>query len=246
MARRLAPSPSSDHRARGGWQEFWDRPHRIYVNARHQQVHYARVADDILGVLPGPEAMVLDHGCGAALHAGRVGARCRHLYLCDAAPSVRRGLERRFGATSTISVLAPEGVASLPDTGLDLVVANSLVQYLTPAELGDLARLWRRKLKPDGLLVVADVLSPDAGLLHDVAALLGVARREGFLLAAVAGLAATFASDYRRLRKRFGLARYAEADLVALLADAGFSARRRHPNFGFNPTRMTFTASPRG
>jgi SAM-dependent methyltransferase len=245
MARRLARTPSSDHPA-GGWRDFWDRPHRIYVNARHQEIHYARVAEDIIGVLPSPDAVVLDHGCGEALHADRVAARCRHLYLCDAAPAVRRGLEGRFAATPTITVLAPDGVASLPDSGLDLVVANSLVQYLTPAEFGDLARLWRRELKPDGLLVVADVLSPDASLLQDVAALLRVARREGFLLAALAGLAATFASDYRRLRKRFGLARYAEADLVSLLAAAGFSARRRHPNFGFDRARMTFTARPMG
>ena len=35
------------------WREFWDRPHRIYVNERHRRVHYARVAADIVSELAG-------------------------------------------------------------------------------------------------------------------------------------------------------------------------------------------------
>ena len=58
------------------WVSFWDSDHPIYVNARHFDVHYRAIADDIIALIPSPSAQVLDHGCGEALHAGRIAARC--------------------------------------------------------------------------------------------------------------------------------------------------------------------------
>lgn len=227
------------------WRSFWNGRHSIYVNERHRRVHYAKVADDILAVLPRDGAVVLDHGCGEALDAGRVAARCARLYLCDSASSVRAAIAARAAGEQRIAVLAPEEVPALADGSLDVVVANSLLQYVTPAELDGLARLWRAKLAPDGVLVLADVLPVGDSMVADIRALLGMAARHGFFFAALGGLAATFFSDYRRLRKTLGLTRYAEADLIARLAAAGFTAVRRQPNFGFNPRRMTFVARPR-
>ena len=63
--------------------------------------------------------------------------------------------------------------------------------------------------------------------------------------AAVLGLVRTVAlTDYWRLRSNLGLSRYAEAEIVAKLAAAGFSAQRAAVNIGHNPARMTFLARP--
>ena len=35
------------------WASFWDRPHSIYVNARHFDVHYRDIAEGIIAQLPG-------------------------------------------------------------------------------------------------------------------------------------------------------------------------------------------------
>jgi hypothetical protein len=70
---------------------------------------------------------------------------------------------------------------------------------------------FHRLLKFDGLLVVSDILSPHVGALTDASALLRFAAPNGFLIAAVAGLARTLMSDYWRLRISFGLTRYDEA-----------------------------------
>jgi SAM-dependent methyltransferase len=228
----------------GSWREFWDRPHRIYVNDRHREVHYARVADDILSELPAAPAVVLDYGCGDALDAGRVAAQCERLLLCDAAPSVRQALARRFRDNRKIAILAPEEVSRLPDGALGLVVANSVLQYLSPGECRDFLLTIKAKLAPGGRLVLADVVPPDGGMLADVSALLGTAVRNGFLLAALAGLAQTFVSDYRRLRQSIGLSTYGESEMQALLREVGYSAKRRPKNFGFSQHRMTFIARP--
>lgn len=227
-----------------GWRDYWGRPVRLLVNARHRAVHYARVADDILAELPEGAGAVLDYGCGEALEAGRVAARCRHLHLCDAAPTIRRTLAMDFSSARNVTVLAPEAVEAIADASLDLIVVNSVFQYLSVAECHALCWQFHRKLSADGRLVVADIIPPDAGFVADVGALLGMAIRHRFLLAALAGLAATFASEYRRLRRAVGLSTWTEAAFATLLADCGFAATRRSQNFGFNRRRMTFIARP--
>ena len=55
-------------------------------------------------------------------------------------------------------------------------------------------------------------------------ALLRFALTHGFLKDALIGLVSTALSDYRQLRSRVGLQRYSEAEMVAKLAAAGFTA----------------------
>jgi SAM-dependent methyltransferase len=226
------------------WRDFWNRGNRIYVNDRHLAAHCRVVAQDIRSLKPGPDAAVLDYGSGEALEAGRVAAAVGRLYLYDAAPEVRVRLAQRFAAATNIAVLDDAGLAALPERSLDLIVVNSVLQYIAKPELPALLERWRRWLRPSGRLVLADIVPPRDMLVPDTLALLGFARREGFLIAALFGLVATFFSDYRRLRARLGLSRYGEEEMVALLCAAGFDARRRLPNFGINPKRMTFVATP--
>ena len=224
------------------WREFWDTAHSIYVNDRHKDVHYRDVAEQIAAFVPGTDARVLDHGCGEAIHADLVAQRAREVLLCDAAPSVRAAIAARFSANPKIRVIAPEEIERLATASLDLVFANSLVQYLNEAELDALLAVWRRLLVPGGILVVADVIPPDVGPLSDVVALIRYAATNGFLGAALVGLARTALSPYRRLRNELGIARYGEADFLQKLKAAGFAAERLARNVEHNPARMTFRA----
>jgi SAM-dependent methyltransferase len=224
------------------WREFWDSAHSIYVNDRHKDVHYRDVAEQIAAFVPHADARVLDHGCGEAVHADLVAARAREVLLCDAAASVRAAIATRFAANPKIRVIAPEEIEHLGPASLDLIFANSLVQYLTEAELDGLLATWRRLLVADGVLVVADVIPPDVGPLSDVAALIRYAATNGFLVAALIGLTRTALSPYRRLRNELGIARYGEAEFVKKLRAAGFTAERLAQNVEHNPARMTFRA----
>jgi SAM-dependent methyltransferase len=224
------------------WTSFWDQPHSIYVNARHFDVHYRDIAQGIIGLLPGPSARVLDYGCGEAIHADLVAATAAELILCEAAPTVRAKLGARFAGNPRIRVLSPAEVERLPAASLDLIVANSLVQYIAPADLDPLLATWRRLLAPAGVLIVADVIPPDDGVVTDTLALLRYAARNGFLLAAIGGICRTMFSGYRKLRTRLGIACYGEAEFLVKLAAGGFSAERLLFNLEHNPARMTFRA----
>ena len=50
-------------------------------------------ANDIIGLIPSPDAAVLDYGCGEALFADKIAAKCAQLTLSDAAPLVRERLK---------------------------------------------------------------------------------------------------------------------------------------------------------
>jgi SAM-dependent methyltransferase len=225
------------------WLGFWESANRIYVNERHRAVHYRQVADDILAVLPSRAApVVLDYGCGEALEAGRVAERAARLFLFDAAKAVRERTAARFSGVANIAMLDDAGLAALAPGSLDLIVVNSVLQYVRREDLPGLLVLWRRLLKAGGVLALADIVPPDLGMLADAGSLLKTAIRFRFLGAALLGLASTFFSDYRRLRAAAGLSTYAEAEMLDRLRAAGFDPRRRARNFGFNPARMTFLA----
>ena len=154
------PQQQGDELAMRSWVDFWNAEHTIYVNARHKQLHAGRVSLDIERHIPGPHAVVLDYGCGEALYAVHIAGLCRQLILCDAAPRICEQLARRLAGTTNVRVLEPVGVEQLPDGSLDLIIANSLLQYLTRADLEALLDLWFAKLKPGGALVIADVIPP--------------------------------------------------------------------------------------
>ena len=233
------------------WRDFWDADTPIYVNERHKLLHYRAVASGIIEAIrqlpsagSGSKPAVLDHGCGEALLASDVAMLCERLYLCEAAPSLRQKLTARFAEIPNIVVTDPVAVADLAEASLDLVVANSIVQYLTAAELAQALRLWRHALKPGGRLLIADVLPKGLSPVTDARALLRFGWQGGFFFAALFGLLRTAISDYRKLRAELGLASYDEKEMIALLAEAGFKAERHRPNIGHNQARMAFLATP--
>lgn len=227
------------------WIDYYDSTHTIYVSKLHRDVHFRVIANDILSYVPSPDAVVLDYSCGEALFAAQVAAACQKLILAEPAPGVRGRLTARFGPNPKIAVRSLDDLTQLPDRSVDLAVMISVAQYMTPVELDAAFALMRRVLRPGGRLVLGDILRPEVGAATDVAALLKLAVKNGFLTDALWGLARTALSDYWQLRKSIGLQRYSERDMLAKLTAAGLEARLAARNVGYNPARMTFVATPR-
>jgi ubiquinone/menaquinone biosynthesis C-methylase UbiE len=226
------------------WIDYYDSTHTIYASKLHRELHFQLIARDIIGYIPSPDAVVLDYACGEALSAAQVAEACGKLYLAEPAPGVRGRLIARFAPNMKIRVRSLEDLRKMEENSVDLVVMNSVAQYMTPAELDSAFATTRRLLKPGGRLVLGDVLRPEVGMPRDILALLRFARENGFLRDALLGLISTALSDYRQLRSRIGLQRYGEAQMMAKLAASGFNASRAQFNIGHNPWRMTFVARP--
>ncbi len=227
------------------WLAFWDSPHFIYVSAHHKDVHYRLIATGIAALVSGPQARVLDYGCGEALHADLVAEAAGEVFLCEAAPGVRDGLQKRFAGHPKIRVIAPHEIAQLSEHALDLIVLHSVVQYLTTTGASALFTLFHRLLKSDGLLVVSDVIPPEVAAATDAVALLRFGKDNGFFFAAAWGLVRTLLSSYRQLRSSLGLTHYAKAAMAEKLHAAGFDVQLAPANIGHNQSRRAYYARPR-
>src|ERR1700690_1803749 len=144
------------------WISFYDFKHSvIYVNARHRDVHCRTIAEGIRAYVPSPTANVLDYGCGEATSADFLAAACEHLTMVEAAPNVRAALKARHAGHAKISVLTPDEAAALPAGSFDLIVLHSVAQYLSAAEFDRLLKIFLTLVKPDGLVIIGDVVPPN-------------------------------------------------------------------------------------
>jgi ubiquinone/menaquinone biosynthesis C-methylase UbiE len=227
------------------WIDYYDSTHTIYASKLHRNVHFEIVAADIISYIPSPDSVVLDYACGEALSAPKVANACARLILAEPAPGVRGRLADRFAPNAKISVRSLDDLNHMEAGSVDLAIMNSCSQYMSSQELDTSFQVVRRLLKPDGRLVIGDVLQVNEGTLSDVMALLKFAAQHGFLKDAMLSLVRTALSDYRHVRSKVGLQRYDEADIFRRLSSAGLCAARETVNIGHNQSRMTFVARPK-
>jgi len=224
------------------WAEYWNQETSLYVNERHRRVHYDLVTRDVLAHVPAADARVLDYGCGDTLTARRLAHACGHLFLYDAASRVREHLLARYADQPDITVISPDALRALAPRSLDLIIVNSVVQYLSQAQLTALLDLARATLAPGGRLLLGDIVPRRVGPGRDAIELIKFAAGNGFLLPALFGLVRSFFSPYRRIRERVGFLQFDEAEIVSLLSERGFLPHRQRHNIGHNAARMTFLA----
>src|SRR5690349_20695855 len=224
------------------WIDYYDSTHTIYVSRLHRDLHFQLIARDIISYIDRPDWVVLDYACGEALSSTLVADACGTLILAEAAPGLRGRLIARFAPDTRIKVRSLQELRNMPEKSVDLIVMNSVAQYMTSDELDQAFQTIRRLLKPSGRLVFGDVLRPNVGMFRDVLALLRIALMHGFFKDALIGLIQTALSDYRQLRKNLGLQRYREAEMIAKLERNGLIGTRVRTNIGHNLWRMTFVA----
>lgn len=228
--------------AQMNWVDYWNGKPTIYVSDRHQEAHDLNNALSIIRFIRSQSATVLDYGCGDATRAQLIANRCARLLLWDAAPAVRDRLTERYSSYAGISVLAPDALDAIEPGSVDLITTISVVQYLNDEALSQTLQRFRRLLRPDGVLVIGDVIPPGLGPHHDAWELLSFAYHEGFLVQAGVGLVKTALSPYARVRSRLKLAKYSETEFLDALAAHGFAAHRLSSNIGHNQQRMAFEA----
>src|SRR5258708_4892050 len=194
----LEPSFTGPLRHMDDWIDYYDSTHTIYASRLHRDLHFQLIARDIIGYIASPDAVVLDYACGEALSAAKLAEACGQLILAEPAPGVRGRLIARFAPNTKIRVRSLEDVRKMAEKSVDLVVMNSVAQYMTAAELDAAFAIINRLLSPAARLVVGDILRPEVGMPRDVIALLQFAARHGFLRDALIGLVATALADYRQ------------------------------------------------
>ena len=226
-----------------GWKEFWNTENSIDVSDKHTRAHYEQLAHGMLELIPPMRPhTLLDWGCGDALSTPAFAQAGITVLLHDPVPRFTERLRKRFGATPGVRVLDSEEAARIPRASIDTILVYSVIQYLAKEEFERLLSRFYELLAPGGALILGDVIPERHPLLTDVGDLLRTALRHGFFFEALTGLAATFFSRYRKVRKESGFSTYSETEMLSLLARHSFKAERLPRNLGLSTHRMLFRA----
>lgn len=141
------------------WSEYWERLETGDLLFREQSDEY--VAKLLAAVHVHSHTRVLDFGCGFGFVASALAPRVGSVAAWD--PSARM----RNRASVMLKPHANARLIDLPQAapaeGFDLILVNSVVQYMTSAEFDVWLERWRALLVEPGRLVLSDLLP----LAHD-------------------------------------------------------------------------------
>ena len=120
-----------------------------------------------------PGAEVLEIGCGTGAVTARLVARGARVTAVDQSPEMLEQARARLAGEREGTVTWLERTASeidaLPEQGFDAVVASLCLSEMSAPERGFVLREASRRLRPGGLLAIADEVRPRRGwqrLLH--------------------------------------------------------------------------------
>jgi ubiquinone/menaquinone biosynthesis C-methylase UbiE len=125
---------------------------------------------------------------------------------------------------------------------VDLILINSVIQYISRVELSAALRDLQHLLKPDGRFLIGDVIAPGTPLWRHVIVFLSFAYREGFLVPGMIGLVRNFLPSYKSLARKQGLSNYSEADLLSIFERSGLRGERLPRNISVSPIRASYLA----
>ena len=230
-------STESSHSALDHWEAFWE-------GLREQQIHRAE-ADDYVrrleAALPlDPRAQVLDFGCGFGYVAMTLAPKVGEVFLWDASANIRRHARVNVANSCPnirfLDLLDPHALT--PNRRFDLILVNSVVQYMTIEEFSWQLITWRKMLAPGGRIIISDLIPPGVRPLAELAAMLVFSTRHRFLLRALReGLGEL--SRYSRTRAARPLLRLSHEDVLRLATAAGLTAEFLPENLTHRSRRIT-------
>jgi SAM-dependent methyltransferase len=219
-----------------GWSGYWEG-----LQDR-QRIFRSEATDTVRRLFseaPLPAgARVLDFGCGFGLVGAGLARRGCEVWLWDASPHMRKLARMNAAHVAGVHFADLSRPEDLPPLRFDLVLVNSVAQYMPDAELDAWLTRWARLLAPGGRIVIADLLSEEASALADWRDFTRHALRGGFLLRAVReGLAEI--ARYRRMRGARPLRRLSRGELSERAERHGLHLRFADRNVTYKRRRAT-------
>ncbi len=202
------------------WVEYWDSLDEGQLLFRPEADEYVRNLARLIELRP--SLRVLEFGCGYGFVAEGLAGRVGELRLWDAAPGMLRHADARLARLGNVSALD----LSDPDADaprFDLILVNSVAQYMGKEEFGGWLKRWRGLLRPGGKVVVSDLIEPRVSPARDVLSLLSFSARRGYLRQALRNVLAE-RGRYGRMAKARPLYRPGRDEVSRLAGEACLAA----------------------
>ena len=227
-----------------------DRGHRMWVNYWLQHQGEPRVeqeeSKDYVSRLTRHVRLtsnlrVLDFGCGTGRVARLVAPRVNRVDLWDGSERMRQHARDHTADLPNVRLIDLEDPAQDPVAAYDLVIVNSVIQYMFVAEFHRWMGRLGPMLAPGGQVVLSDVLGPRTRLGHDLVTSLWFAASRGCLLDTLRHFARTL-TWYRTAQRTQPLTRFSEQQIEDLRS-GGWNVTRLPENLTFRPGRQTLIAA---
>jgi SAM-dependent methyltransferase len=226
--------------AQKSWRSYWNQPSTYEEVHRAQAVHYV---DKLTAISPlDSKARVLDFGAGFGFVAEALVGKVGRMYLWDISESMRNQARRLLARYQNVEFLDLSGVhASVPVRSCDLIIVNSVVQYMTVEELASWLVRWRAMLSPKGRIVLSDLVPSDPPpLFFELFEALAFSARCGMFLHVISPRQIRALKRYWKTRKETGpLLRIGEDTLRRLAGNAGLAVQILPGNLTHFSRRMT-------
>lgn len=235
-----APAPAA---AQGeDWNAYWERiEDKQQVFRAEARDHVARLRR-LLRV--DARTRVLDFGCGFGFATEQLAVHVGRVALWDGSANVRRRARSRVAWIPNVELvdLSEPDDAAL-NGGFDLITVHSVVQYMSEQDLAGWLQRWKRLLKPDGRLVLSDLIQPGTSSARELADYLRFSARNGFFMDALIGGVREFASYFGARSSRPLLQVDAER-LDRWAAEAGLQVEWLPENLSYRRFRRTAVLRP--
>jgi len=145
-------------------------PHYFFTSDLHAEDARNRTSREgltgqLLAEFLNPDTVALDYGCGPGYMAAAVARRVRLVEAVD----ISRGVLACAGvlnAASNITYETPEEARDRPEL-VDLAYSFAVVQHLSDETFREVLSMLRRRIRPDGLLVLHFALPIDGWRTED-------------------------------------------------------------------------------
>ena len=240
---RAMPAASGDATREPGWRVYWEQLPERGIFAVEAADYVARL-DARIGL--DPAARVLDFGCGFGFVAALVAPRVAQVLAWDAAARMRHAARERLAGHRNARVLEEPGPRAA-GVRFDLILVNSVVQYMTSADFDGWLVAWRGLLAPAGRLVLSDVITTrTARPVRELVEFVVLGARRGVLLRTLKEGASAL-RRYSQTRRARPLSRIDPDALTRRVATLGLTLCVLDRNLAYRSGRSAFvlTAPPR-
>lgn len=217
------------------WSEFWENDTTYACKEHKKLVEDLTIRQQIS--LVNKNDTVLDFGCGESFKKPLSDA-VKDLYLYGDAAQIIKRLKIAYEGEKNIHVIDELDESA----SYSVIFVCSVIQYLSFKEFIEKIKYFKRVLKPDGKVIISDIIPKNTTPLKELHTLITIAIKHNFFIKSIFNILRMARSDYGHLRKDFGLSKYDKEEMIQILQENGFRSEL-HENIGLNKDRFCIISS---